>query len=378
MEFCIAPIAEVEARAVVGWRYTGPLAIYNCPMEEAEATVRTMLDPATPYYAAHDATGALAGFCCFGADARVPGGDYADDTALDVGLGLRPDLAGRGLGPAFVDAIVSFAQRQFHQRRFRLTVAAWNRRAIRAYETAGFIQTHTFARSVPAREPLPRAWVQMTRDGRPGRVVSPEASAIDAWSRSWTGRSDSDERSMKPDFSAFRPMELRNVKTGELAHLVRADTVEVSSDLVDQVTRICNEPLIYDFLFRRGLHGAPYPPEKAREFLDQVAHGWQEQTHFVFFIVLPDGHVAGNVEIESPDLDAADIGYWASTRHPGFMTPAMAAVCDVARAAGYRSLYAHTRTYNERSMAVLRRNGFADVGLAGSGDDLARKFVKAL
>lgn len=197
MEFRFAPIAEVEARAVVGWRYTGPFAIYNCPTDEAEATVRTMLDPGTQYYAAHDATGTLAGFCCFGAEARVPGGDYADDTALDVGLGLRPDLAGRGLGPAFVDAIVSFAQRQFHQRRFRLTVAAWNRRAIRAYEKAGFIQTHTFTRGVPTREPLLRDWVQMTRDDRPVRVVSPEASAIDAWPRSWTGPSDLGERSAR-------------------------------------------------------------------------------------------------------------------------------------------------------------------------------------
>src|SRR4051812_26131710 len=101
---------------------------------------------------------------------------------------------------------------------------------------------------------------------------------------------------MKPDFSAFRPMELRNVKTGELAQLARADSVQVTAELVDQVTRICNEPLVYDFLFRRGLRGAPYPPEKAREFLDQETRGWREQRHFVFFIVLPDGGVAGNVE----------------------------------------------------------------------------------
>src|SRR5689334_15740018 len=104
---------------------------------------------------------------------------------------------------------------------------------------------------------------------------------------------------MKPDFSALRPMELKNIRTGELARLVRADSVEVTEDLVDEVTRICNEPLVYDFLFRRGLAGVPYPPEKARGFLDQLARGWREQTHFVFFIVLPDGLVAGNVEIQS-------------------------------------------------------------------------------
>ena len=183
---------------------------------------------------------------------------------------------------------------------------------------------------------------------------------------------------MQPDFSAFRPLELRSLRSGALARLVRADAVEMTAELVDQVTRICNEPLVYDFLFRRGLAGAPYPPEKAREFLDRAARGWREHTHFVFLIALAGERVAGNVEIESADLDRSEIGYWASARHPGFMTPAVAAVCEVARAAGYRSLYAHTRTHNERSMAVLRRNGFEDVGLVGSGDELARKFVKVL
>jgi RimJ/RimL family protein N-acetyltransferase len=48
------------------------------------------------------------------------------------------------------------------------------------------------------------------------------------------------------------------------------------------------------------------------------------------------------------------------------------------RQAGYQSLYAHTRTYNDRSMAVLRRNGFEEVGLVGSGEEVARKFVKSL
>jgi len=144
------------------------------------------------------------------------------------------------------------------------------------------------------------------------------------------------------------------------------------------VTRICNEPLIYDFLFRRNLNGAPYPPENARHFLDSAVAAWRDQTHFVFLIQRLDGSIAGNVDVLSPNLDAAEIGYWATSSAPGFMTPAVAALCDLARRAGYRSLFAHTRTYNERSMAVLRRAGFEDVGLAGSGEDLARKFIKAL
>src|SRR5207244_1033493 len=119
------------------------------------------------------------------------------------------------------------------------------------------------------------------------------------------------------------------------ARLTRLDAREITADLLEQVTRICNEPLIYDFLFRRSLHGAPYPLENARQFLDSAVAAWRDRTHFVFLIQRGDDSIVGNVDLMSPHLDAAEIGYWATSRAPGFMTPAIAALCDVARRAGY-------------------------------------------
>jgi len=181
---------------------------------------------------------------------------------------------------------------------------------------------------------------------------------------------------MGPDFSTFGGVDLRNMSTGYPARLVRADAMEPTAALAEQVTRLCNEPRIYDRLFRQGLAGASYPSEKAAEFLERAARGWRERTHFVFFIVRATGSLAGNVEIEAADLDGSEIGLWASERSSGFMTPAVAAVCGVARAAGYRSLYAHVRTDNERSLSVLRRNGFDSAGAVGGGDHW--RFVKTL
>lgn len=189
---------------------------------------------------------------------------------------------------------------------------------------------------------------------------------------------DDDASPRRPDFSTFAAVALRNAKTGEPATLTRADLVAATSERVRAVTRICNEPLVYDFLFRRALHGDSYPPEKARQFLDGARRGWRDGTHFVFLILGADHALLGNVAIESNDLAAAEIGYWATASRPGFITPAVAAVCELARGAGYRSLFAQTRPHNERSMAVLRRNGFQDAGLAGTGADRARKFVKPL
>jgi len=55
-----------------------------------------------------------------------------------IGLGLRPDLTGRGLGLAFVGAGMDFARQSFSPGRFLLSVALFNQRARRVYEKAGF------------------------------------------------------------------------------------------------------------------------------------------------------------------------------------------------------------------------------------------------
>ena len=67
------------------------------------------------------------------------------EDAVEVGLGLRPDLTGRGLGLPFMLSGLEFARQRYAPARFRLKVATFNRRAIRVYEQAGFIQGETFA-----------------------------------------------------------------------------------------------------------------------------------------------------------------------------------------------------------------------------------------
>jgi RimJ/RimL family protein N-acetyltransferase len=92
------------------------------------------------YFAARDERGSLVGFFYY---------DERGDT-VEIGLGLRPDLTGRGLGPGFLRSGIEFARDTFHARRIVLNVAAFNDRAITVYERAGFRRTgehvRTFAR----------------------------------------------------------------------------------------------------------------------------------------------------------------------------------------------------------------------------------------
>lgn len=142
MHYTFTPMDQASARSVQSWRYDGPYAVYN--LGPGEETLQAFLDPQNAYYAITSETGELVAYACFGPDARVPGGDY-DGAALDVGLGLRPDLTGHGHGLGLVEAILDFGRGTFAPATFRLSVAAFNRRALRVYERAGFRPVQTFA-----------------------------------------------------------------------------------------------------------------------------------------------------------------------------------------------------------------------------------------
>jgi ribosomal-protein-alanine N-acetyltransferase len=147
------PLDASDARAILAWRYEGPYAVYNPQPPDLAAAVAILIDPANAYFAARDETGALVGFCCFGADARVPGGDYADPAPLDVGLGLRPDLTGGGRGLLFLLAVLALGRERSAHARFRLTVAAFNERARKVYARAGFRPLARFRRGEDAGAP---------------------------------------------------------------------------------------------------------------------------------------------------------------------------------------------------------------------------------
>lgn len=59
---------------------------------------------------------------------------------------MRPDLCGNGEGYDFFLEGIRFAENKFLSKKFRLTVASFNKRAIRLYERIGFKKTVTFER----------------------------------------------------------------------------------------------------------------------------------------------------------------------------------------------------------------------------------------
>lgn len=137
MSLTFRPFDENGARTVINWQYEPPYDIYNLDSSDPEATLRYLLDPQNAFYGVYGPAGLLEAFCSFGPDGQVPGGDYSP-AALDIGLGVRPDLTGQGHGAEYVNAAIDFAYRTYRPDRLRVTIAAFNTRARRVWERAGF------------------------------------------------------------------------------------------------------------------------------------------------------------------------------------------------------------------------------------------------
>lgn len=134
--FQFRPMRLGDARAAGRWRYPPNDAIYD-------------LDPAVLVFTALMRVPLRA----LGFHALVV--DLPDDPLISVfsliqrggdvelGVGMRPDLMGHGLGLGLMLAGMDLARAQLRPTTFSLTVAIFNRRAITVYERAGFAPGQT-------------------------------------------------------------------------------------------------------------------------------------------------------------------------------------------------------------------------------------------
>jgi [ribosomal protein S18]-alanine N-acetyltransferase len=131
-------MTQAYAADIGGWRYPPPYDCYDMTGVDPDFLV----DPESGFFALTD-DDALIGFRSFGTDGQVPGGRY-DSCALDTGGGLRPDLTGQGLGRRAISTGLEFGRQRFGPAGFRVTVAAFNARALRVVEGLGFSATDRF------------------------------------------------------------------------------------------------------------------------------------------------------------------------------------------------------------------------------------------
>ena len=126
--YAIGKLSIEDGLDIATWTTPGPWAVQDSLQSPR---------PDEGYWAVRDADRTLIGFCCFGEAARAPGQE-GSAKVLDVALGLRPDLTGRGLSREFAQTIVEHARRIAEGRKLRCAVADWNSLGRRTAEAVGF------------------------------------------------------------------------------------------------------------------------------------------------------------------------------------------------------------------------------------------------
>lgn len=130
----IEKMDQQSAREIADrWKYGGEYAFYDMTADPEDYAEITSPEQRGERYFSVFSGSALAGFFCV----------EREGTAVELGLGLRPDLTGQGLGQAFLRTVLWYVEERFAPEAIRLSVASFNQRAVKVYERAGFERTGT-------------------------------------------------------------------------------------------------------------------------------------------------------------------------------------------------------------------------------------------
>ncbi|MNK61392.1 putative acetyltransferase [compost metagenome] len=142
-QFKAIPMEESHAQDICSWVYSPPYDIYSFdPWDQMKSLEIEFGDPQLrreQYLSVLTNTGELAGF------AQI----FPMVGVSRLGIGMRPDWCGQGLGKSFVQAVVHEALSRHPHHEVDLEVLTWNERAIRTYEKAGFRITDQYELRTP-------------------------------------------------------------------------------------------------------------------------------------------------------------------------------------------------------------------------------------
>ena len=132
MDLRIEKMDQPSAQEIADrWKYDGEYAFYDMTADPEDYAEIISPEKRGERYFSVFSGNALAGFFCV----------EREGAAVELGLGLRPDLTGQGLGQAFLRTVLRYVEERLTPEAVRLSVASFNRRAVKVYERAGFVKT---------------------------------------------------------------------------------------------------------------------------------------------------------------------------------------------------------------------------------------------
>lgn len=117
------------------WKYEEPYSFYDMTsdLEDYNELVNEALRNGNEYFEA-TVNGELVGFFCLS----------KEEDEIEIGLGLSPDFCGKGLGREFLNCVIDYINKRYSYGVLSMSVASFNKRAIKVYESCGFKEQTTF------------------------------------------------------------------------------------------------------------------------------------------------------------------------------------------------------------------------------------------
>ena len=140
--FWIQPMSQDSAEQIASWHYPAPYDFYDMVADEEDLAQLLSESTRENTYFEVIRNGALFGFATF-----YPKKDY-----LEIGLGMKPDQTGKGLGVNFYQAIEDFARKNFDCQVLQLSVASFNQRALALYQKVGYKKVEAYQQATNGGE----------------------------------------------------------------------------------------------------------------------------------------------------------------------------------------------------------------------------------
>ncbi|WP_242217475.1 GNAT family N-acetyltransferase [Bacillus cereus group sp. BfR-BA-01380] len=136
MNYIFEVMTQEQAEEIAyNWHYRDNYSFYD--MEADQEDLAEFLDPKergeTTFTVCEN--NEIVGFFSF---------NKIDIHTVDIGLGMEPNLTGKGLGLTFIKAGLEFCVKKYQPKYITLSVATFNERAIKVYKKAGFGAVGTF------------------------------------------------------------------------------------------------------------------------------------------------------------------------------------------------------------------------------------------
>lgn len=130
--FIIEKMSQKDALEIANnWKYPAPYDFYDMTADREDYEEIIDSNQRGDYYFTLTKNGNLIGFFCIYPYEETEG-------EFEYGVGLRPDLTGKGLGTEYNRIMLDYVKKTFKPKKIWLAVADFNQRALAVYERVGF------------------------------------------------------------------------------------------------------------------------------------------------------------------------------------------------------------------------------------------------